>query len=161
MGPCATERDGALSVSAGKDGEITSPDGAKQVRVDIAGGLLRQGYRSGSRSVFQHRRGPLSICRHLVSADPVDLARRTRSGKPVGTHPEQRAPVWLTGDAAKKPGRRCIRAHDWRWQGSGCRGRVDSLGLRLFCQVTRDEGRRRDNTQAGRSLRRSVHHSRA
>lgn len=62
--------------------------------------LRTQGCGSGPRSVFEHRRGPLSVCIYSVSADPVDIARRIVSGKPVRTHPEQRAPVWLTAYAA-------------------------------------------------------------
>lgn len=37
-----------------------------------------------------------------VSADPLDIVRVSLPGKPARTHPEQRAPVWLTRDASAK-----------------------------------------------------------
>lgn len=95
----ASRRCGDTRLSTGSgDGEASRSE-AKQVRVDIAQFLLTQGCGSGPRSVFHHRRGPLSVCRYLVSADHIDIARRFVSGKPAGTHPERRAPVWLTRDA--------------------------------------------------------------
>lgn len=92
----ANRRCGDTRSSTGSgDGEASRSE-AKQIWVDIAQGLSHEGCGSGPRSVFQHRRGPLSVCSHSVSADTVDIARRFGSGKPVGTYPEQRAPVWLT-----------------------------------------------------------------
>ncbi len=91
---CADRR----SSTGSGDGEASRSE-AKQVRVDIAQGLSKEGYGSGPCSMLAHRRGPLSVCRYSVSADTIDIARRFVSGKPARTQPEQRAPVWLTRDA--------------------------------------------------------------
>lgn len=67
--------DAASMGLTGEDDKNSSVARKLQVRVFIAQGLSIQGCGSGPRLVFQHRRGPLSVCRSTISADPTKLPR--------------------------------------------------------------------------------------
>ena len=115
----ASRRCGDRRSSTGSgDGEASRSE-AKQVRVDIAQGLSEEGCGSGPRSMLAHRRGPLSVCRHSVSADTIDIARRFVSGKPVGTHPEQQSSGMVNARRVRRSGE-CKGPARWRgfWRSS-------------------------------------------
>lgn len=89
--------DAASMKRTGEDDESSSVPRKLQVRVFIAQGLSIQGCGSGPRLVFQHRRGPLSVCRSTFSADQIKLPRYPACSKGPRNTPGTDPAVMVNG----------------------------------------------------------------